>query len=153
MDEPLLLWLLLPVIISKRFVITCAYVCVRAWQRTKSWWISPCVSCYTQVHAHLWFACVSSNSAHISVAQTGAVDGHAETCSVLNRDIFGLLCYWETSCWRNFLYKVNRFFLKFCPKSGWLHCLSANFLHTVYCITTDTALEECRLTVTKWPGG
>lgn len=56
--------LLLPVIISKiYFVVTCvsACVCVCARRRTKGWWKSPCVSCYTQVQAHLWScSCVSA---------------------------------------------------------------------------------------------
>lgn len=78
--------------------------------------ISPCVSCYifrcVCVCMHVC-GCVSPGPAHISVAQTGAADGHAETCSVLHRDIFGLLCYCEkTGCWRKFLYKTHFFFFQ-----------------------------------------
>lgn len=54
--------LLLPVIISKiYFVVTCVSACACARRRTKGWWKSPCVSCYTQVQAHLWScSCVSA---------------------------------------------------------------------------------------------
>lgn len=85
----------------------CVYICVHACQRTKGWWISPCVSCYTQVFLQVCILvvnCVSSGP-----AQTGAVDQHAETCSVLHRDIFGVLLYCGTDYKRNFLYKTNIF--------------------------------------------
>lgn len=63
--------------------------------------IAMCFLLYSgvYVHAHaLVVARVSSGSARISVGQTGAADGHAETCSVLHWDIFGLLRYCETGC-------------------------------------------------------
>lgn len=44
-------------------------------------------------------------------AQTGAVDQHAETCSVLHRDIFRELLYCGTDYKKNFLYKTNIFCL------------------------------------------
>lgn len=43
------------------------------------------------VHVRFLAARVSSDPAHILVAGTGAAGGRAETCSVLHRDIFGLL--------------------------------------------------------------
>lgn len=112
--------------------VAVACVCVRACPRTKGWRMQPYVSCYTQVcmcvHARLWFACVSLGPAHVSVAQTGAADGHAETCSVLHRDIFGLLCYCERGCWSDFLFKTKWFF-------SWslrLDCLFSSRLLTFY---------------------
>lgn len=96
-----------------QFVVACVDVSVCACQRTKGWCVSPCVSCCAQVCVRACtfaVARVSPGPAHISVAQTGAADGHAETCSALHRDIFGLLCYWEAGCWRNFLFKTKWFF-------------------------------------------
>lgn len=43
MDELVLLWLQLPVIISKMPVIVCMSVCVNV-SPQKGWWISPCAS-------------------------------------------------------------------------------------------------------------
>lgn len=50
--------------------------------------ILKCVCMCVCVHA---VTPVSSGPAHVSVGQTEAADGHAETCSLPHTDIFGLL--------------------------------------------------------------
>lgn len=105
---------------------------VRAWPRTKGWWISPCVSCYTQVHAQ--HACGCSCVLKFSPYSCGpGQTGHAETCLVPNGDIFGLLCYCETSCKKGTSCTKSTdfsFVPSLCDQS--IQHQAANFLFTVY---------------------
>lgn len=113
MDKLALLQLLFPVRIPKFHrlsSVVCVIMCVHVRGQTVDGYrhlfpvVLRCACPFVVAH-------VSSGPAHVSVAQARAADGHAETCSVQRRDIFGLL---------NFLFKSKRFWRLDCPFSTWL---------------------------------
>lgn len=128
MDELVLLWLQLPVIISKMPVIVCMSVCVNV-SPQKGWWISPCASYFI---GRCVCVCL-----HVQPL-TRAV-GHAETCFVLNRDIFGLLLLRDREL-LNFLFKtkIYFFFLNYYYYSSglgyWIVCLPPDFHLSIHSV-------------------
>lgn len=103
----------------------CLYVCVRECQSTKR--LMDITMCFLFYRKVCMCVCVC-----LHVQPLTRAVGHAETCFVLNRDIFGLLLLRDREL-LNFLFKTKIYFYS----SGlgyWIVCLAADFHLSIHSV-------------------